>query len=97
MNISCYLLIRLHHWFNIIYESIQEAQFNNNSVIGDMLTLVSNKFEENKELCLRNDDDNNATDEIPYKKQNQRMAVQLINRFLFNTKFLRKQRMLFEE
>ena len=44
---------------------MQELQFN---VIDDMLILVSQKFEEDKELCLGNDDESDKTDEILYKK-----------------------------
>ena len=36
----------------------------------DMLILASQKFEEDKGLCLGNDGENDKTDEIPYKKQN---------------------------
>ena len=41
----------------------------------DMLILVLQKFEEDKGLCLGNDDKNDKTNEILYKKLNQRMAV----------------------
>ena len=75
MNKSCYLLSCLHYWFKIIYivelhESIQESQSNNDSDTDDMLILVLQKFEEDKELCLGNDYKNNKTDKILYKKQN---------------------------
>ena len=46
-----------------------------------MLILALQKFEEDKELCLGNDDENDKTDEILYKKQNQRMAVQPMSCF----------------
>ena len=59
-------------WFA---QSIQELHSNDDSVTDDMLILVSQKFEENKALCLGNDDKNNKTDEFPYKKQNWRIAV----------------------
>ena len=35
-----------------------------------MLILISQNFEEGKGLYLGNDDENDKTDEIPYKKQN---------------------------
>ena len=35
----------------------------------DMLILVSLKFEEDKWLCLGNDNKNDKTNKIPYKKQ----------------------------
>ena len=44
-----------------------------------MLILVLQKFEEDKGLCLGNDDKNDKTDETPYKKQNQRIAAQLMS------------------
>ena len=53
-----------------------------------MFILVLQKFEEDKGLCLRNDDKNDKTDEIPYKKQNSRMAVQLMSRFSLHHKNL---------
>ena len=48
MNRSCYLLFRLHYWFNIVCESIQEAQSNGDSVTVDILILVLQKFKENR-------------------------------------------------
>ena len=59
------------------------------SVTDDMLVLVSQKFED-KGLCLGNDDKSDKTDEILYKKQNQRMAVQLMSRFFLYHKSLKK-------
>ena len=41
----------------------------------DMLILVSQKFDEAKELYQGNYDKNDKTDKILCKKQNQRMAV----------------------
>ena len=55
-----------------------------------MLILISQKFEENKWLCLGNDNKNNVTNEIPYKKQNQRVAVQLMTRFFLHHKNLKE-------
>ena len=55
-----------------------------------MLILVSQKFEEDKGLSLENNDKNNKTDEILYKKQNQRMVVQLMNYFFLNHKNLKE-------
>ena len=43
-----------------------------------------------KGLCLGNDDESDKTNEIPYKKQNQRMAVQLMSRFFLNHKNLKE-------
>ena len=60
------------------------------SVTNDLLIPTSQKFEENQGLCLGNDDKNNKTNEIPYKKQNQAMAVQLIIRFFLHHKNLKK-------
>ena len=34
-----------------------------------MLILVSQKFEEDKGLCLGNDDENDESNEIAYKRQ----------------------------
>ena len=45
------------------------------TVTDDMLILVSQKFEEDKGLHLGNYDKNDKTNEIFYKKQNQRLAV----------------------
>ena len=90
MNRSRYLLICLHYWFNIISENTQASQSNDDSIIYDMLIRVSQKFEENKGQCLGNDDKNNKTNEIPYKKQNQRMAVQLMSRFFLHYKNLKE-------
>ena len=73
-----------------MHESIQKLQSNNDSVTDDMLILVSQKFKEDKELCLGNDDENDKANEISYKKQNQRMAVQLISRFFLDCKNLKK-------
>ena len=46
-----------------MHESIQELQSNDDGVT-DMLILVSQKFEEDKGLCLGNDDESDKTDEI---------------------------------
>ena len=46
-----------------------------------MLILVLQKFEEDKGLCLGNDDKSNKTDEILYKKHNRRIEVQLMSCF----------------
>ena len=43
---------------------------NDDSVIDNMLILVLQKFEQDKELCLGNDDENDKANEILYKKQN---------------------------
>ena len=75
-----------------MHESIQELQSNNGSVTDDMLILVLQKFEEDKGLCLGNDDKNDKTNEIPNKKQNQRMAVQLMSRFSLHHKHLKKNK-----
>ena len=69
-----------------MHGSIQEPQSNDDSVTDDMLILVSQKFKEDKGLCLGNDNESDTTDEILYKKQNQRMAVQLMSCFSCNTK-----------
>ena len=55
-----------------------------------MLVLVLYKFEEDKGLCLVNDDEIDKTDEISYKKQNRRMKVQLMNCFSLHHKNLKK-------
>ena len=70
--------------------SIQELHSNNDSVTDDMVILVSQKFEEDKGLCLGNDDENDKTDEILYKKQNGKMAVQLMSRFSLYHKNLKE-------
>ena len=54
------------------------------------LFLYCKKFEEDKGLCLGNDDENNKTNEILYKKQSWRMAVQLMSRFFLHHKNLKK-------
>ena len=51
-----------------MHESIQKLQSNNDSVTDDMLILVSQKFKEDKELCLGNDNENDKANEISYKK-----------------------------
>ena len=53
-----------------------------------MLILVSQRFEEDKGLCLGNEDksDETETDKILYKKQNRRMAVQLMRGYSSITK-----------
>ena len=56
----------------------------------DMLFLVSLKFEEDKWLCLGNDNKNDKTDKILYKKQSRKMAVQLMNRFFLHHKNLKE-------
>ena len=61
-----------------MHKIIQEQQSNNDSLTDDMLFLVSQKFEEEKGLCLGNDDKSDKTVEILYKKQNRRMTVQLL-------------------
>ena len=50
--------------------SIQEPQSNNDNVIDDLLILASQNLEEDKGLCLGNDNENDKIDEILYKKQN---------------------------
>ena len=55
-----------------------------------MLILVSQKFEEDKGLCLGNDNENDKTDEILYKKQNRRMVVQLMSHFFLHHKNQKK-------
>ena len=70
--------------------AIQKLQSNDSNVTDDMLILVSQKFEEDKGLSLENNDKNNKTDEILYKKQNQRMVVQLMNYFFLNHKNLKE-------
>ena len=73
-----------------MYESIQEPQSNDDSVTDDMLILVLQKFEEDKGLCLGNDDKSNKTDEILYKKHNRRIEVQLMSCFFLHHKNLKK-------
>ena len=73
-----------------IAQSIQELHSDDDSVTDDILILVSQKFEEDKGLCLENDNKNNKTDEIPYKKQNRRIAVQMMSRFSLHRKTLKK-------
>ena len=80
-----------------MHESIQEPQSNDDSVTDDMLTLVLQKFKEEKGLCLENDglclgndDENDKTNEMLYKKQNWRMAVQLMSRFFLHHKNLKE-------
>ena len=72
MNRNCYLLSRCHYWFKIVQlnRTSQEPQSNDDSVTGDVLILIWQKFEEDKGLCMGNDDENNKIDEILYKKQN---------------------------
>ena len=53
-----------------LHESIQKPQSNDDSVTDDMLIFAPQTFEEDKGLCLGNDDESNKTDEILYKKQN---------------------------
>ena len=69
-----------------MHENIQELQSNDDSVTDSMFILVSQKFEEDKGLCLGNDNENDKTDEIPCKKQNRRMAVQLLSHFSLHHK-----------
>ena len=78
------------NWLVKLHESIQELQYNDDSVTGDMLILVSQKFEQDKGLYLGNNDESNETDEILYKKQNQRMAVQMMSHFFLHHKNLKK-------
>ena len=68
---------------------MQELQSNNESVTDNMLILILQTFDEDK-ICLGNDDENNKTDEILYKEQNRRMAVQMISRFFLHHKNLKK-------
>ena len=94
MNRNCYLLSRLHYWYKEnrlveLHENIQELQSKDGSVTDDIV-LVSQKFEKDKGLCLGNDDETDKTNEIPYKKQNQRMAVQLMNHFSLHHKNLKE-------
>ena len=56
----------------------------------DMLFLVSLEFEEDKWSCLGNDNENDKTDKIPYKKQSRKMAVQLMNHFFLHHKNLKE-------
>ena len=65
-------------------------QSNDDSVTDDMLILLSWKFEEDKGLCLGNDNESDKTDEILYKKKNWRIAVQLMSRFFLYHKNLKK-------
>ena len=53
-----------------------------------LLTICLFLYHKNKDkgLCLGNDDKNDKINEIPYKKQNQRMALQLMSRFSCITK-----------
>ena len=51
-----------------MHKSIQELQSNDDSVTDDLLILASQIFEEDQGLCLGNDDTNDKTDEILYKK-----------------------------
>ena len=73
-----------------MHESIQKPQSNDDSVTDNMPILISQKFEEDKGLCLGNDDENDETDEILYKKQNWRMTVQLMSYFFLHHKNLKK-------
>ena len=73
-----------------MHKSVQESQSNDDSVTDDMRILVSQKFEEDKGLCLGNDDENDKTNEIPYKKQNRRMVVQLMSCFFLHHKDLKE-------
>ena len=73
-----------------MHESIQDLQSNIDSLTDYMLILILQKFEADKGLCLGNDDKNDKTDEIPYKKQNQRMAVQLMSHFFLHHKNLKE-------
>ena len=41
---------------------MQEPKSNNDSVTDDILILVPQKFEEDKRLCLGNDNESNKTD-----------------------------------
>ena len=67
-------------------ESIQEPQSNNDSDSDKFLILISQKCKEDNVLCLGNDNKNNKTNEIPYKKQNQKISVQSMSRFLLHHK-----------
>ena len=60
------------------------------TVTDDMLILVSQNFEEDKGLHLRNYDKNDKTNEIFYKKQNRRLAVQLMSQLFLHHKNLKK-------
>ena len=73
-----------------MHESIQELQSNDYSVTDDTLILVSQKFEDDKGLCVGNDDEKGKAYEIPSKKQNWRVAVQLMSHFSLHHKNLRK-------
>ena len=61
-------------------------QSNDDSVTNDMFILLSQKLEGDKGLNPGNDDENNKINEIPYKNQNQRMAVQLMSCFFLHCK-----------
>ena len=73
-----------------LHLSIQEPKFNDDSVTGDMPILLSQKFKEDKGLCLGNNNVNNKSNEILYRKQNRRMAVQLMSCYFLHHKIRRK-------
>ena len=60
------------------------------TVTDNMLILVLQKFEEDKGLYLGNYDKNDKTNEIFYKKQNQRLTVQPMSHFFLQHKNLKK-------
>ena len=68
----------------------KNRNLNDDSVTDDILILALQKFEEDKGLCLGNDGKNDKTDEISYKKQNQRMAVQPMSYFFLYHENLRE-------
>ena len=73
-----------------LHDGIQEPQSNDDCVTDNMLIVVSHIFEEDKGLCLANDEEKDKTDEILYKKHNQKMAVQLMSHFFLHHKNQKK-------
>ena len=68
---SCLLLSRpsiigLNHQVELL--EIQEPQSKDDSVTDDILILASQKFGEDKGLCLGDNDENNKINEIIYEK-----------------------------
>ena len=55
-----------------------------------MLFILSQKFEKDNGLYLGKANENDKTNEIAYKKQNQRMAVELMSCFSLHHKNLKE-------
>ena len=60
-----------------LHETIQKLQSNDDRVNDNTLILASQNFEEDKDegLCLQNNDENDKTNEILYKKQKSHFSL----------------------